>query len=149
VWSAPQPLSRAGGEGGHAEALEGTQTNFAAFDADGTLCTAGAGVLEGTVRRVVLELAAEAGVRVSLTAPRLSDVTRWTGAALTSTSRLLLPVDEVVYGVDLGGRPVPIGSPGCVSTATHKLPPRTPAQRELEARVAAAVERHSEDVVAV
>jgi hypothetical protein len=62
---------------------------------DGVVYTAGSGVLEGTVRRLVLEVCATNGIPVSVTAPRLSDIDQWDGAFLTSTSRLVLPIDYV------------------------------------------------------
>jgi branched-subunit amino acid aminotransferase/4-amino-4-deoxychorismate lyase len=65
------------------------------------LYTAGAGILEGTVRRLVLEVCASTpGMpRVELRAPRVQDLAagRWAGAFITSTSRLVLPIDEVAF----------------------------------------------------
>jgi hypothetical protein len=59
--------------------------------------TAGDGVLAGTVRRLVLEVCAAAGVPVVLRAPSLRSVPRWTGCLVSSTSRLLLPADEIIF----------------------------------------------------
>ncbi|KAG5191178.1 aminotransferase [Tribonema minus] len=75
--------------------LEGTQTNFYAV-LDGAVHTAGAGVLEGTVRRLLLEVCAREGIRVVLEAPALADMAYWEGALVSSTSRLALPVDRIV-----------------------------------------------------
>jgi branched-subunit amino acid aminotransferase/4-amino-4-deoxychorismate lyase len=83
--------------------LEGTQTNFYAVTADGGLQTAGAGlVLEGTVRRLLLQVCAEEGIPVDETPPRLSDLGSWQGALISSTSRLALPIDWI--GVPQDGR---------------------------------------------
>lgn len=74
--------------------MEGSQTNFAAV-IDGGLWTAGDGVLEGTVRRLTLEVCEKHGIPVILTPPSLSDIKNWEGCFISSTSRLLLPVDEI------------------------------------------------------
>lgn len=74
--------------------LEGSQTNFFAL-VDGALHTAGEGVLAGTVRRLLLEVCEREGVPVVLSPPRLADAARWEGCFVSSTSRLLLPIDEL------------------------------------------------------
>ena len=51
--------------------------------------------LEGTVRRLLLEVCEREGIPVVLTPPQLADAARWEGAMISSTSRLLLPVDEL------------------------------------------------------
>ncbi|MER0387601.1 aminotransferase class IV, partial [Vibrio vulnificus] len=61
---------------------------------NGTVYTAGTGVLAGTVREVILQVAAREGIPVVLEPPRLADLHRWEGCFISSTSRLLLPVDE-------------------------------------------------------
>ena len=78
--------------------VEGTQTNFFAIDGEGHLITAGGGVcLEGTIRGIVLRVAEKLGVTVKIAAPNLSQAPRWRSAFLTSTSRLVLPIDEILY----------------------------------------------------
>ncbi|KAL4458753.1 hypothetical protein ABPG75_013618 [Micractinium tetrahymenae] len=106
---------------------EGLTSNFFAV-VDGTIYTAGEGVLAGTkghggrgrrpcqaasplpacltkdvppctamrgqVREVTLEVARREGLPVVLEPPRLADLPRWEGCFISSTSRLLLPVDE-------------------------------------------------------
>lgn len=75
--------------------LEGTQTNFYVV-MEGKLWTAGEGVLEGTVRKLVLEACAAHHIPVILhPPPNLKDLQRWEGALLSSTSRLLLPIDWI------------------------------------------------------
>jgi len=75
--------------------LEGASTNFYAVVGD-TLYTAGEGVLMGTVRKLVLEVCAREGVPVVLEPPNLANLSSWAGAMVSSTSRLLLPINEVV-----------------------------------------------------
>ena len=63
----------------------------------GVVRTAGEGMLAGTVRALALDACAEAGLRVELAAPRLDALRAgtWREVFLTSTSRLVLPVDVV------------------------------------------------------
>eukprot|EP00040_Diaphanoeca_grandis_P024934 m.137764 g.137764 ORF g.137764 m.137764 type:complete len:354 (-) comp29944_c0_seq2:128-1189(-) len=74
--------------------LEGSQTNFFAVMGD-TVYTAQSGILEGTVRDVVLQVCKKAGIDVKLEAPLTKDMSKWQGAFITSTSRLVLPIDVV------------------------------------------------------
>ena len=74
--------------------LEGSQTNFYAI-VDGALVTAGEGILMGTVRRLALEVCERESIPVVLEPPDLKDIERWEGCLISSTSRLLLPVDEL------------------------------------------------------
>lgn len=78
------------------QVLEGTQTNFFAV-VDGTVYTAEEGVLMGTVRGVVLKVCRREGIQVRLEAPSIHHVNKWQGAAIASTSRLLLPVHVIEY----------------------------------------------------
>mmetsp|Transcript_51557 Transcript_51557/g.118434 ORF Transcript_51557/g.118434 Transcript_51557/m.118434 type:complete len:356 (-) Transcript_51557:244-1311(-) len=87
-------------EGG--ELLEGSQTNFYAL-ADGAVITAGEGVLAGTVRRLLLEVCAREGIPVILRPPRLDEIGSWEGALISSTSRLMLPIDQLYVPAE--GRP--------------------------------------------
>lgn len=82
--------------------LEGSQTNFFAIQ-DGALHTAGEGILEGTVRRLLLEVCEREGIPVVLRPPSLPAAERWSGALISSTSRLLLPIDELYLPAD--GKP--------------------------------------------
>lgn len=77
-----------------AEICEGTETNVFAV-IDGVVRTAGEGILEGTVRRIVLEQCEALGVPVCLEPPRVEELAAWDAAFLTSTSRLVLPIDEI------------------------------------------------------
>jgi hypothetical protein len=77
---------------------EGTQTNFFAVASDGAVHTAAPEhCLEGTIRAMVLAACAEQGLSlVQGLGPAASQAGSWRGAFLTSTSRLVLPVDELV-----------------------------------------------------
>lgn len=87
--------------------LEGASSNFFGV-LEGRLHTAGLGVLAGVTRRVVLDLAHQAGLEVALTAIPLAQVPRLSEAFLTSSSRGVVPVvrvDETTVG---DGAPGPI-----------------------------------------
>lgn len=87
--------------------LEGTGTNFFGVR-DGVLRTAGTGVLEGITRHVILDLAAELNIPVRLEAVRLDEVAHLQEAALSGSSRALLPVVQIGEQVVGNGRPGPI-----------------------------------------
>ena len=76
------------------EIFEGSQTNFYAV-IDGAVHTAGEGVLEGTVRHVLLQVCERESIPVVLAPPRVATIDAWEGALISSTSRLLLPVHEL------------------------------------------------------
>jgi branched-chain amino acid aminotransferase len=85
--------------------LECSSSNFYAVEG-GRLVTAGAGVLEGITRGLVLRLAREAGLPIELRAPRLAQASTWSEAFLSSSTRGLVPV------VDVAGARVGDGRPG-------------------------------------
>jgi branched-chain amino acid aminotransferase len=87
--------------------LEGFSSNFYVVR-DGVLRTAGHGVLEGVTRRIVLDLARERGIAVDLTPPRAGELARADEAAISSSSRGLVPV------VRIDGAAVGAGLPGPV-----------------------------------
>jgi len=82
--------------------LEGSQTNFYAI-IGGSVWTAGEGILEGTVRKLVLDVCRENGIPVVLEPPNVGTIETWEGALVSSTSRLALPVDELYVPAE--GRP--------------------------------------------
>jgi len=92
------------------EILEGFSSNFYVVR-DGALVTAGEGVLEGVTRRIVLALAAERGVPVRLAPPLACELAQASEAAISSSSRGLVPV------VRIDGRAVGDGVPGPVIRA--------------------------------
>jgi branched-chain amino acid aminotransferase len=87
--------------------LEGTTSNFYALK-DGTLWTAGEGVLEGIARRIVLKVAREAGIPVRLQAVHIDEVERLDECALSSSSRAIIPIVEIDGRTVADGRPGPI-----------------------------------------
>ena len=82
---------------------EGLSSNFFAVAADGaTVYTAPEGaVLSGTVRAMVLRACDDLGVRVVLECPRVppvgSEEGAWSGAFVTSTTRMVLDIDVVRF----------------------------------------------------
>jgi branched-subunit amino acid aminotransferase/4-amino-4-deoxychorismate lyase len=90
---------------GAGEILEGLSSNFYALH-DGVLYTAGNDVLEGVTRRIVLQCAHELAIPVVFAPPRTDAVMQLDEAAISSSSRGLLPV------VSIDGHPVGTGVPG-------------------------------------
>ena len=78
------------------------QTKFYAVGG-GYVRTAGEGILEGTVRGLVLDVCRNEGIPVVLRPPRLDGAGEWNGAIVSSTSRLALLVDELYVPAE--GRP--------------------------------------------
>eukprot|EP00041_Stephanoeca_diplocostata_P007230 m.101101 g.101101 ORF g.101101 m.101101 type:complete len:406 (-) comp16793_c0_seq1:1169-2386(-) len=76
--------------------LEGSQSNFFAVF-DGKVFTAGEGVLAGTVRDVVFDVCEDLGIPVHLVAPNRASCATWSCAFITSTSRLVLPIDVISF----------------------------------------------------
>jgi branched-subunit amino acid aminotransferase/4-amino-4-deoxychorismate lyase len=80
------------------ELLEGTQTNFYVVSENQSIITATDDILHGSVRDSVLRVCQSHGVKVELRPPTLDDLQHATGVFITSTSRLVMPVHEVVLG---------------------------------------------------
>jgi branched-subunit amino acid aminotransferase/4-amino-4-deoxychorismate lyase len=108
------------------QVLEGSQTNFFAVERGPVLVTAKDGVLLGTVRASVLEACAALGIAVRLQAPGVGDVHEWQECFISSTSRLVMGVDEI--------RPCPEWG----SAQTHVLP----AERPVTSRIQQWVQAH-------
>ena len=87
--------------------LEGTGTNFWAVR-DGVMYTAGEGVLEGITREILLQLIAGLGIPLRLEAVGAADVATLDEAALSGSSRALLPVVSIAGQTVGDGRPGPI-----------------------------------------
>ena len=87
--------------------LEGTGSNFYAVR-DGAVWTAGEGVLEGVTRQVILDLAAKLRIPVHLEPIHADEIDHLDEAAISSSSRGLLPVVEIAGQVIGNGRPGPI-----------------------------------------
>mmetsp|Transcript_4736 Transcript_4736/g.6719 ORF Transcript_4736/g.6719 Transcript_4736/m.6719 type:complete len:393 (-) Transcript_4736:135-1313(-) len=121
---------------------EGSQTNFYAL-IDGKVYTAGEGILEGTVRRLLLHVCEREGIPVVLQPPSISSLMqhKWEGCAISSTSRLLLPVGKVVlpqtgHRADLETDPV-----------IQFEYPEGSLMRQLSAKVAEEIEAWSTEVL--
>ena len=89
------------------EILEGTGTNFYGV-LDGVFHTAGTGVLAGITRKIILDLARELDIPVSLEAITVTQIPQLSEAALSGSSRALLPVVQIGEQVVGNGRPGPI-----------------------------------------
>ena len=87
--------------------LEGTSSNFFAVR-DGFLYTAGTGVLEGITREIILQQAEALGIPVVLQAIQKDEIGSLDEAALSSSSRALLPV------VAIGDQEIGNGRPGSI-----------------------------------
>ena len=77
------------------ELLEGTQTNFYVVKNLSTIITANEGVLCGSVRDAVLRVCSKHDIQIEMRPPTLKDLKCATGVFITSTSRLVMPVNEV------------------------------------------------------
>ena len=79
---------------------EGGQSNFFAVK-NGTVYTRGDGVLQGTMRSMVLTLCEKLNIPVCLESPRLSEISQWDACFLTSTSRSVMNINTVRVGDEL------------------------------------------------
>ncbi|KAF9099565.1 hypothetical protein BGX23_001207 [Mortierella sp. AD031] len=77
---------------------EGLSSNFYAFDrATQSVVTAPLdSVLLGTILKVVLAVCEQQKIPVKFKFPNLKDIDNWEGAFITSTSRLVLPIETMV-----------------------------------------------------
>jgi branched-chain amino acid aminotransferase len=71
--------------------LEGMTSNFF-YVRDGTLCTAGRGVLIGVTRQTVIALARQEGIDFCIRAIRINELPSISEAFITSSSRGIVPV---------------------------------------------------------
>jgi len=92
--------------------LEGFSSNFYAVH-NGVLRTAGTGVLEGITRKIILDLAAGLAIPLRLEAIHVSEIPDLEEAAISSSSRGLLPV------VNIAGHPIGNGHPGPLCSRLH------------------------------
>lgn len=86
--------------------LEGASSNFYGVQ-NGILYTAGVGVLEGITRSVILDLARQLPMPVQLDPIRVDEIGQLTEAAISSSSRGLLPVVQVGETIIGNGQPGP------------------------------------------
>lgn len=89
------------------EILEGFSSNFYGVLA-GHFCTANAGVLEGITRKIILNLVQQSSMSMRLEPISVSQISKLEEAAISSSSRGLLPVVNI-EGYQIGdGKPGPI-----------------------------------------
>lgn len=81
---------------------EGMSSNFFAVTKSGEVITAGDGILEGTVRELLLQVCEAEGIPVRLEPPSLLEVDDWEGAMVSSTSRLATFIDKFYYPTEEG-----------------------------------------------
>ena len=77
--------------------FEGGQSNFFAVK-NGTVYTNGEGVLQGTVRTMVLNICEKLNIPLILSAPLLSEVLQWDACFITSTSRFVMNINTLRVG---------------------------------------------------
>lgn len=87
--------------------LECTSANFYGIR-DGVIYTAGEGVLAGVTRRILLDLAAQLSIPVVLEPVSLAQVAALDEAALSSSSRAIVPIVQIEQTVIGNGRPGPV-----------------------------------------
>ncbi|KAG0286828.1 hypothetical protein BGZ96_009118 [Linnemannia gamsii] len=77
---------------------EGLSSNFFAFDRERrTVVTAPMdSVLQGTILKVVMNICNEENIPVEFKFPNLKQVHEWEGAFISSTTRLVLPIEKLV-----------------------------------------------------
>ncbi|KAG9070095.1 hypothetical protein KI688_009426 [Linnemannia hyalina] len=77
---------------------EGLSSNFYAFDRKSqSVVTAPLdSVLQGTILKVVLAVCEKQKIPVQFKFPNLRDIDHWEGAFITSTSRLVLPIETII-----------------------------------------------------
>jgi len=76
---------------------EGTQSNCFVINSNGVVITAPDDqILPGTIRNIVLSICQKAGTPLELKLPQISDISHWKSVFLTSSSRLILPVEKVI-----------------------------------------------------
>ncbi|GJM39756.1 MAG: hypothetical protein DHS20C20_00380 [Ardenticatenaceae bacterium] len=93
--------------GEQGEILEGTGTNFYAV-LNGVFYTAGEGVLVGITRKIILDLAEDLKIPVRFEPITVAQISELSEAAISSSSRALLPVVQIGEQVVGNGRPGPI-----------------------------------------
>ncbi|KAF8923830.1 hypothetical protein BGZ58_002472 [Dissophora ornata] len=80
------------------DVYEGLSSNFFAFDRKRqTLLTAPMGsVLQGTIQKVVMNICKAENISVAYEFPNLKNIDDWEGAFISSTSRLVFPIEKLV-----------------------------------------------------
>lgn len=89
------------------EILEGTSSNFYGIR-NGTVYTAGEGVLEGITRQIILNLVQQLNIPLELQPVHISELMHLDEAAVSSSSRGLLPVVQIDDAIIGDGRSGPL-----------------------------------------
>lgn len=87
--------------------LEGTSTNFYGVRG-GVVYTAGEGVLEGITRQIILEVIHQLRIPLQLEAIHVDEISQLDEAAISGSSRALLPVVKIGQQVVGNGRSGPL-----------------------------------------
>ncbi len=87
--------------------LEGTSSNFYAVR-NGEIWTAASGVLEGVARKIILEIADDLAIPLKLETVNINNISSIDEAAVSSSSRGLVPVVRIDERNVGNGRPGPI-----------------------------------------
>lgn len=87
--------------------LEGFTSNFYGVR-DGVLWTAGQGMLEGIARKIVVKVAEELSIPIKYEPIRLEEISTLDEAAISSSSRAIIPIIQIGDQVVGSGRPGPI-----------------------------------------
>lgn len=87
--------------------LECSSSNFYAIR-DGTVWTAGQGVLEGITRKITLQQISQLALPLCLEAPLLTEMAHFSEACLSSSSRGIVPIVQIEEQLIGSGRPGPI-----------------------------------------
>ena len=82
------------------------------------------------MRRLLLEVCEREGIPVVLQPPKLADASKWEGALISSTSRLMLPIDELYLpregeaSLQADRTHAPRHAPSTVAPCAHLATPR-------------------------
>eukprot|EP01080_Neovahlkampfia_damariscottae_P003744 gene3744-6632_t len=78
---------------GHAN--EGLSSNFFVLMNDNRLYTSNEGIISGTVRTLILQICKDENIEVVFKAPKISEISEWKEVFISSTTRLVFPVEKV------------------------------------------------------
>eukprot|EP00833_Pecoramyces_ruminatium_P006681 jgi/Orpsp1_1/1180713/evm.model.c7180000074409.1 len=76
---------------------EGLSSNFYIYYDNTIIIAPEDAVLEGTIGKMVFKGCKEMNIQVKREFPKIEDIKKWSGAFITSTSRLVLPITKFYY----------------------------------------------------
>lgn len=79
----------------HGQLTEGTRTNFFVTDGTGLACAPAVQVLEGVTQLTVRQVIRDLGIPLEERPLPMSELARWKGAFLTSTSTKIMPLRQI------------------------------------------------------